>query len=92
MCSVNIEQNRSILFTFYSILILTHQQQTAFENIVEKEEIARYEQFLLFPQSFLLNQIVVPPFVHVLDFIFLFAAELKEPYWHMRESVNIIVH
>ena len=37
-----------------------HQQQTAFENIVGKEEIARNEQFLLFPQCFLLNQIIVP--------------------------------
>ena len=52
------------------ILILIHQQQTAFENIVGKEEIvfqtafenivgkeeiARNEQFLLFPQCFLLN-------------------------------------
>ena len=34
---------------------LTHQQQTAFENIVGKEEIARNEQFLLFPQCFLRN-------------------------------------
>ena len=33
-----------------------HQQQTTFENIVRKEEIARNEQFLLFPQCFLLNQ------------------------------------
>ena len=30
------------------ILILSHQQQTAFENIMGKEEIAREEQFLLF--------------------------------------------
>ena len=32
------------------ILIFTHQQQTALENIVGKGEIARNEQFLLFPQ------------------------------------------
>ena len=31
-----------------------HQEQTAFENIVDKEEIARNKQFLLFPQCFLL--------------------------------------
>ena len=37
-----------------------HQQQTAFENIVDEEEIARNEQFLLFPQCFLLNQIIIP--------------------------------
>ena len=34
-----------------------HQQQTAFKNIVEKEKIARDEQFLLFLQCFLLDQI-----------------------------------
>ena len=36
-----------------------HQRQTAFENIMGKEEIARNEQFLLFPQCFLLNQKIV---------------------------------
>ena len=56
-----------------------HQQQTAFENIVGKEEITGNEQFLLFPQGFLLNQIVVPHFVHIFDLITLFAAELEEP-------------
>ena len=57
---------------------MMHQQQTAFENIVGKEEIARNEQFLLFPQCFLLNQIVLPLFVHMFDIIFLFADELEE--------------
>ena len=57
-----------------------HQQQTAFENIVGKGEIAHNEQFLLFPQCFLLNQIIVSPFVHIFDIIFsLFAAEFEEP-------------
>ena len=55
-----------------------HQQQTAFENIVGKEEIAHNEQFLLFPQCFLVNQITVSPLVHIFDMISLFAAELKE--------------
>ena len=55
-----------------------HQQQTAFENIVGKEEIARHEQFLLFPR-FLLNQKIVSPFVHIYDITSLFAAELEEP-------------
>ena len=50
-----------------------YQQQTAYENIVGKEEIARN---LLFPQCFLLNQITVPLFVHDVDIISLFAAEL----------------
>ena len=56
-----------------------HDQQTAFENIVGKGEIARNEQFLLFPQCFLLNQIIVSPFVNSFDIISLFAAELEEP-------------
>ena len=58
---------------------MTHQQQTDFENIVGKGEIARNEQFLLFPQCLLLNQIIVSPFVHIFDIISLFAAELEEP-------------
>ena len=56
-----------------------HEQQTAFENIVEKEEIAHNEQFLLFQQCFLLNQKTVSPFVNIFDIISLFAAELEEP-------------
>ena len=56
-----------------------HQQQTTFENIVGKGEIARNKQFLLFPICFLLNQIIVSPFVHIFNIISLFAAELKEP-------------
>ena len=55
------------------------QQQTAFENILEKEEIARNEQFLLFPPCFLLNQVIVSPFVHIFDIISLFTAEFEEP-------------
>ena len=56
-----------------------HQQKTAFEHIVGKEEIARNEQFLLFPQCFLLNQKIVSPFVNIFDIISLFAAELEGP-------------
>ena len=55
-----------------------HQQQIAFENIVGKEEIARNEQFLLFPQCFLLDLKIVSPFVNVFHIIPLFAAELGE--------------
>ena len=55
-----------------------HQQQTFFENIVGKGEIARNEQFLLFPQCLLLNQINVSPFVHIFDIISLFAAEMEK--------------
>ena len=56
-----------------------HQRQTVFENTVEKGEIANNEQFLLFPQYFLLNQIIVSQFDHILDILLLFAAELEEP-------------
>ena len=56
-----------------------HQQQPYFENIVGKGEIAGNEQFLLFPQCFSLNQIVVSSFVHIFDIISLFSAELEEP-------------
>ena len=44
-----------------------------------KEEIALNEQFLLFPQCFLLNQKIVAQFVNIYDIIFLFAAELEIP-------------
>ena len=55
-----------------------HHQQTAFENIVGKEEIARNEQFLL-PQCFLLNQKIGSPTVNIFDLTSLFAAELEKP-------------
>ena len=58
---------------------MTHQQQAAFENIVGKGEIARNEQFLLFPQCFLLNQIIVSPFDYISDIMSLIAAELEVP-------------
>ena len=59
--------------------MLTHQQQTAFENIAGKEEIARNEQFLLFPPCFLLNLIIAPHLSVFFDIIFLLAADLEEP-------------
>ena len=49
------------------MLILTHQQQTAFKNIVGKEHY------------FLLNQKIVSPFVNMFDILSLIAAELEEP-------------
>ena len=61
------------------ILTLTHQQQTAFENVVGKGEIARNKQFLLFPQCFLLSQINISPFVHIFNIKILFSPELEEP-------------
>ena len=56
-----------------------HKRKTAFENIVPKGEIARNDQFILYPQCFLLNQKIVSPFVHIFDIISLFAAELEDP-------------
>ena len=44
-----------------------------------KGEIARNEQFLLFPQCFLLNQITVSQLVHIFDIISLFPAEFEKP-------------
>ena len=55
------------------------QQQTAFKNIVVKEEIACYEQLLFFPQRFLLKKKIVTPFVNVFNIISLFAAKLEKP-------------
>ena len=49
-----------------------HQQQTAFEKHTGKRR-----NCLL--QGFLLNQIIVSPFVHISDIISLFAAEFEEP-------------
>ena len=56
-----------------------HQQKTTFENTVGKGEIACNEQFLLFPQCFPINEIIVSPSVLIFDSISLFAAELEEP-------------
>ena len=56
-----------------------HQQQTAFENIVGEGEIAHNEQFIPFPQSFLLNWIIVSLFVHIFDIISVFPAEFEKP-------------
>ena len=44
-----------------------------------KEEIARNEQFLLFPQCFQLFKKIVSPLVNIYDITSLFAAELEEP-------------
>ena len=70
---LNLKISPLVLHPRQKILVLTHQEHTAFENIVGKGEIARYEQFLLSPQCFLLKQIFVSPFVHIFHFISLFA-------------------
>ena len=46
---------------------------------MEKEEIARNEQFFLFPEYFLISQKIVSLFVNIFDIISLFAAQLEEP-------------
>ena len=56
---------------------MTHQHSTAMENIVGNGEIARDEQFLLFPQCFQLKQIIVSPFVRIFDIISLFSAGIS---------------
>ena len=61
-----------------------HQQQTAFENIVGKKEIAPNKQFLLLPHCFLLNQIIASLLVHIYDIISLFVAKLKWPIFGIR--------
>ena len=65
--------------TIYSIDTLFKASRTAFENIVGKGEIAHNEQFLLFPQCFLLNQIIVSPFIHIFEVVSFLVAELEEP-------------
>ena len=55
-----------------------HQQETVFENVVGKREIALNEQFLLFPQCFLLTQIIILPFVHIFDIVTSFG-EFEKP-------------
>ena len=42
---------------------MTHLQQTTFENIATKEEIARDEQFLLLPQCFQLYLLFILSFI-----------------------------
>ena len=45
----------------------------------KKGEIARNEQFLLYPQCFLLKHKIESSFVHIFTVISLFAAEMEEP-------------
>ena len=82
--------------TLYSTDTHFDASTTAFENIVGKGEIARDEQFLLFPQCFRLNQIIVSPFDHIFNFISLFAAEFEEPKVGisckgLKENANILL-
>ena len=49
------------------------------KKIVGEGEIARNEQFLLFPQCFQLSQKIISPFVYIFDITSSFAAELEDP-------------
>ena len=74
------DQNLTPFLTLYSIDTHFNTSTTeAFESIVGKEEIAHNEQFLLFPQCFLLSEKIVSPFVNIFDITSLLAAELEEP-------------
>ena len=69
----------NVKLTLYSIDTHFNASTTdSFENIAGKKEIARNEQFLVFPQCFLLNQKIVSPFVNIYDIMSLLAAELEE--------------
>ena len=48
-----------------------HQHKTAFEKIVGKGEIARNEQFLLFPQYFLLNKLYPHLSIFLTSYVYL---------------------
>ena len=59
------------------ILIFTHQRQLL--KTFWEGEIAHNKQFLPFLQFFLLNRIIVSPFVHIFDIISVFPAEFEKP-------------
>ena len=54
-----------------------------FKQIPKYQPVERYRTIMallfLFPQCFLLDQVIENPFVHILDIISLFAIELEEP-------------
>ena len=75
-----LNQVYSLFFTLYSIdTDFDTSTLDSFENLVGKGEIALNEQFLLFPQGFLLIHIMYSPFVHIFDIISFFPAELEDP-------------
>ena len=71
-------KTRACLLTLYSIDTHFDASTTGIFENVGKGEIAIKKQFLHFPQCFLLNQIIVSPFVHIFDIISLVAFELEE--------------
>ena len=73
------ERLQGTVISSFLFFLCVHQQQTAFEKIGGKAEIARNEQFLLFPLCFILNQVIISPIVHIFEVISLVAAEFEEP-------------
>ena len=68
------------MLTLYSIdTRFDTKNRQILKTLLEKGEIAGNDQFLLFPQFFLLSQLIVSPFVHIFDIISLFAAEFEWP-------------
>ena len=59
--------------------MLLHQQQKFLKTFWEKEKLLLNRQFIHFPQCFLLNYIIVSPFVDIFDIISEVAFELEEP-------------
>ena len=70
-------QCQSNHLTLYSID--THFEISTTDSFWKHSGKRTNERFLLFPQCFLLNQIIVSPFVHIFDTISLFSTELEEP-------------
>ena len=65
------------ILTLYSID--TQFDASAFENMVEKGEIARDEQFLLFPQCFQRDQITVSQILSIFLTSYLYLLFVKVP-------------
>ena len=63
--------------TLYSILVLTHQKQKTFKNIVGIEELLVMSNFFFSHNVFYSDNCT--PFVRIFYIISLFAAELAEP-------------
>ena len=81
--TVNVYHKQKFQIFFLTLYCIDTHFDTStteiFENIVGHREIASNKQFLHFPQCFLFNQIIVPPFVHIFDIISLVAFVLEDP-------------
>ena len=80
MESVKLQIVQKQLLILYSID--THFDKSSeqlLKTFLKTKKLLVNKQFLLFPQCFLLNQIIVSLFVYTYDIISLFATELEEP-------------